>query len=229
MFAITINNNYNKKIEADILAIKGEVMNKEIVNQTFMVIDFETVTPKGVPPEPIQLGLVQIDNLEISQTKRKSWFIKPPDFAPLTKFDTQQAGITEKDLKNAKSSKEIFDILELICGRHDYIFIAQNANYELGICKRFYEGREKLSKIKFVDTIKLAKIAFPNEKTYKLDRLAELCNIEIPKTRHTALTDCVLTGEIFVQLVNKTGIKDTNSLLSKAGINNDNYTQMSLF
>lgn len=99
----------------------------------------------------------------------------------------------------------------------------------MGICKRFYEGREKLSKIKFVDTIKFAKIAFPNEKTYKLDRLAELCNIEIPKTRHTALTDCVLTGEIFVQLVDKTGIKDTNSLLSKAGINNDNYTQMSLF
>ena len=40
MFAITINNNYNKKIEADILAIKGEVMNKEIINQTFMVIDY---------------------------------------------------------------------------------------------------------------------------------------------------------------------------------------------
>lgn len=53
MFAITINNNYNKKIEADILAIKGEVMNKEIINQTFMVIDFETVNPKDVPPEPI--------------------------------------------------------------------------------------------------------------------------------------------------------------------------------
>lgn len=204
-------------------------MNKDIKEQTFMVIDFETVTPKGVPPEPIQLGLVQIDNLQVSQTKQKSWFIKPPSFAPLTRFDTQQTGITEKDLEKAKNSNEIFNILEEVCGRNDYVFIAQNANYELSICKRFYEGREKLSKIKFVDTIKLAKLAFPNEKSYKLDRLAELFSIEIPQTRHTALTDCVLTGEIFIKLVEKLGIKDKETLLDKASINYDKFTQMSLF
>lgn len=204
-------------------------MNKDLREQSFMVIDFETVTPKGVPPDPIQLGLVQIDNLQVSQTKQKSWFIKPPSFAPLTEFDTQQTGITEKDLQNAKNSNEIFNILEEVCGRNDYVFIAQNANYELSICKRFYEGREKLSKIKFIDTIKLAKLAFPNEKSYKLDKLAELFSIEIPKTRHTALTDCILTGEIFIKLVEKLGIKDKKTLLDKASINYDKFTQMSLF
>lgn len=204
-------------------------MNKDLKEQAFMVIDFETVTPKGVPPEPIQLGLVQIDNLQVSQTKQKSWFIKPPSFAPLTRFDTQQTGITEKDLEKAKNSNEIFNILEEVCGRNDYVFIAQNANYELSICKRFYEGREKLSKIKFIDTIKLAKLAFPNEKSYKLDRLAELFSIEIPKTRHNALTDCVLTGEIFTKLVEKLGIKDKETLLDKASINYDKFTQISLF
>ena len=204
-------------------------MNKDLKEQAFMVIDFETVTPKGVPPEPIQLGLVQIDNLQVSQTKQKSWFIKPPSFAQLTRFDTQQTGITEKDLEKAKNSNEIFNILEEVCGRNDYVFIAQNANYELSICKRFYEGREKLSKIKFIDTIKLAKLAFPNEKSYKLDRLAELFSIEIPKTRHNALTDCVLTGEIFIKLVEKLGIKDKETLLDKASINYDKFTQMSLF
>ena len=204
-------------------------MNKNLKEQAFLVIDFETVTPKGIPPEPIQLGLVQIDNLQISQTKRKSWFIKPPSFAPLTRFDTQQTGITEKDLENAKNSSEIFDILEEVCGRNDYIFIAQNANYELSICKRFYEGREKLSKINFVDTIKLAKLAFPNEKSYKLDRLAELFSIEIPQTRHTALTDCMLTGEIFIKLVEKLGINDKETLLDKASINYNKFTQITLF
>lgn len=204
-------------------------MNKDLREQSFMVIDFETVTPKGVPPEPIQLGLVQIDNLQVSQTKQKSWFIKLPSFAPLTEFDTQQTGITGKDLQNAKNSNEIFNILEEVCGRKDYVFIAQNANYELSICKRFYEGREKLSKIKFIDTIKLAKLAFPNEKSYKLDKLAELFFIEIPKTRHTALTDCILTGEIFIKLVEKLGIKDKETLLDKASINYDKFTQMSLF
>lgn len=204
-------------------------MNKNLKDQTFMVIDFETVTPKGVPPEPIQLGLVQIDNLQVSGTKRKSWYIKPPEFAYLTKFDTQQTGITEQDLENAKRSNEIFDILEEICGKNEYIFIAQNANYELNICKRFYDGRNKLKEIKFIDTIKLAKLAFPNEKSYKLDRLAQIFSIGVPNTRHTALTDCIITGEIFLKLVEKLDIKDTETLLEKSSINYDKYTQMSLF
>lgn len=204
-------------------------MNKNLRDQVFMVIDFETVTPKGVPPEPIQLGLVQIDNLQVSKTKRKSWFIKPPEFALLTKFDTQQTGITEYDLKSAKRSNEIFDILEEICGKNEYIFISQNANYELNICKRFYDGRNKLKEIKFIDTIKLAKLAFPNEKSYKLDRLAQIFSIEVPNTRHTALTDCIITGEIFLKLVEKLDIKDTETLLEKSSINYDKYTQMSLF
>lgn len=111
-----------------------------------------------------------------------------------TNFATQQTGITEKDLENTRNSNQIFDILEEVCGRNEYIFIAQNASYELNICKRFYEGRSKLSKIKFIDTIKLAKLAFPNEKSYNLDRLAQIFSIEVPNTRHTALTDCIINN-----------------------------------
>ena len=59
--------------------------------------------------------------------------------------------------------------------------------------------------------------------------MAELFSIEIPKTRHTALTDCILTGEIFIKLVEKLGIKDKETLLDKASINYDKFTQMSLF
>lgn len=54
-------------------------------------------------------------------------------------------------------------------------------------------------------------------------------SIEIPQTRHNALTDCVLTGEIFIKLVEKLGIKDKETLLDKASINYDKFTQMSLF
>jgi len=205
-------------------------MKEDIASQTFMVIDFETVTPKGVPPEPIQLGLVQLDNLKINNIKQKSWFIKPPSFAPLTTFDTNQTGITQKDLINAKSAGEIFDILEEICSRNDYIFIAQNANYELGICKRFYDNRPKLADVKFVDTIRLSKLLFPNEKIYKLDNMANLFNIEIPSTRHTALTDCIITGKLFLSLIEKLNITKTEDLLRKSCINNKPaYTQLSLF
>lgn len=205
-------------------------MKEEILSQTFMVIDFETVTPKGISPEPIQLGLVQIDNLKIDNTKQKSWFMKPPTFAPLTTFDTEQTGITKKDLENAKSADEIFNIVEKICGKQNYIFIAQNANYEMGICKRFYKDRTQLAEAKFIDTIKLSKLAFPSEQTYKLDAMAKKFNIDIPSTRHTALTDCIITGKLFLKLIEKLNITKTNELLKKACINNTPiYTQLSLF
>lgn len=193
-----------------------------------MVIDFETTTPKGLPPEPIQLGLVQIDKLQISEDKQKSWYIKPPIFAPITSFDTAQTGITVKDVQNAPAAGQVFDVLDHICTRNDYIFVAQNANYELGICKRFYEGRPNLEQVKFVDTIKLAKLAFPNEKSYKLDRLAELLDIKVPSTRHTALTDCFVTGDVFIRLVDRLQIKTCDSLLEKAGVNYDKYQQLKI-
>lgn len=200
-------------------------------DQNFMVIDFETVTPKGVPPEPIQLGMVQIENLKVSELKQKSWFIKPPEFAPLTYFDTKQTGITISDLNNAKSSQEIFNIVEQICEKNNYIFIAQNANYEFSICKRFFDNRENLSKIKFVDTIKLAKTVLPNEKSYKLDNLAKLLEVEIPIGRHNALIDCIITGNVFIKLLERINISTTTELLDKACINNEkeNFTQLKLF
>ena len=193
-----------------------------------MVIDFETVTPKGVPAEPIQLGLVQIDNLQISETKQKSWYIKPPDFAPITSFDTEQTGITARHVQNAPTAGQVFDVLDHICTKEDYIFVAQNANYELGICKRFYENRPNLERVKFVDTIKLAKLAFPGEKTYKLDHLAELLGINVPSTRHTAITDCLVTADVFIGLVDKLKIESCDSLLEKAGVNYDKYQQLKI-
>lgn len=201
---------------------------RQIMDIPFMVIDFETVTPKGVPAEPIQLGLVQIDRLQISETKQKSWYIKPPDFAPITSFDTAQTGITNWHVANAPMAGQVFDVLEQICGKDDYIFVAQNANYELGICKRFYENRSNLEKRKFVDTIKLAKLAFPGEKTYKLDHIAKLLDTNIPDTRHDALTDCIITGDIFIKLVDRLKIRTCDELLLKAGVNNDRYEQLKI-
>lgn len=195
----------------------------------FMVIDFETITPKGIPPEPIQIGLVEINKLEVNLLYQRSWFIKLPFNLSITPFDTAQTGIKNDDLACAKTSNEIFDILESICKNKDYIFIAQNASYELNICKRYYSGRDSLSSSYFIDTIKLAKIAFPNEQSYKLDKIANILGIDIPESRHTALTDCLIAGQIFIKLVKKLDIKTKQDLLDQAGINYIQYKQSKLF
>lgn len=201
----------------------------DIKKQKFLVIDFETVTPAGFPAQPIQLGIVEVDYLGVSEVKKKSWFISPPDFAPLTWQDTMQTGITMTDLKNAKSAETVFDSLEDICSREDYILVAQNAIYEWNIIQRYIMNRPNLKKIKIIDTIKLAKLAYPSQSSYKLDRIAQLLNIDIPMGRHNALVDCILTGKVFLKLLNILNL-DIPNLLKYSCINlNPSYSQLSLF
>jgi len=52
-----------------------------------------------------------------------------------------------------------------------------------------------------MDTILLAKYVFPNLPNYKLDTLANVLNITIPKDRHRALADCILTAQVFLELL----------------------------
>ncbi|HAN09624.1 MAG TPA: hypothetical protein DCP90_03310 [Clostridiales bacterium] len=169
---------------------------------SFLVIDFETVTPKGNPPEPIELGILRINNAcEIDYKFGKCTFIKPPQGIRLTRFDTEQTGITEVDLVNAPSSVEIMKKLDGVCGQREYIFIAQNAKYEANIISRYAEKNPNLAKTKFIDTILLAKNVIPDLPNYKLDTIAQALVIESPKDRHRALPDCILTAQIFVKLL----------------------------
>jgi len=207
----------------------------DVKDAQFLVIDFETTTPKGYPPEPIELGLVKVFGMEVDKKVQRAWFIKPPAHAPLTQFDIVQTGITQKDLDGARSSAEVFDILEDICGRQDYIFIAQNAKYEQGIIKRFSEGRPKLASRRFIDTIPLAKHAIPHLTNYKLDNLASILKIAIPADRHRALADCVITGLIFSDLIKRIGIVTLDELYQIAEVQSKKITlvkkdpQMTLF
>lgn len=193
-------------------------MSNNINDAKFLVIDFETTTPKGYPPEPIELGLVRVDGTQIDSSAQKSWFIKPPVHAPLTSFDTSQTGITSKDLINAKSSGEIFDILEKICGKQDYVFVAQNAKYERSVCERFYERRPSLAGRRFIDTILLAKHILPNLPNFKLDTLAKTLGIQIPPDRHRALADCIITAQVLSRLLSQSELTDINQLFSIAEV-----------
>ena len=68
----------------------------------------------------------------------------------------------------------------------------------------------------------LAKYVLPELPNYKLDTLAHELEILIPKDRHRALPDCVLTAKVFLRLLeiqNKRGrIEKINELLKIAEI-----------
>ncbi|HCC08069.1 MAG TPA: hypothetical protein DEP72_07950 [Clostridiales bacterium] len=185
-----------------------DLQERLLEDTSFLVIDFETVTPKGIPPEPIELGILRINNgYEIDYQSGKSTFIKPPVGIHLTSFDTVQTGITEKDLVDSPNSVEIMKRLDRVCGQKEYIFIAQNAKYEANIISRYVEENPNLAKTKFIDTILLAKNVVPGLANYKLDTIVGFLSIEPSKDRHRALPDCILTAQVFVKLLELTNKK----------------------
>ena len=52
---------------------------KQIKDTEFLIIDFETITPKGRSPEPIEVGLLRIKQNQIDDKASVDFLIKPPD------------------------------------------------------------------------------------------------------------------------------------------------------
>lgn len=174
---------------------------KLIKDTEFLVIDFETITPKGRPPEPIEVGILRIKENKIDKDASIDWLIKPPDGLHLTYFDTLQTGIKEKDLEHGIEADRAMKIIDNSCNKKNYVFIAQNAKYEANILSHYTDECEEIAKTPIIDTILMAKQVLPNLENYKLDTLAKKFEIPIPKDRHRALADCYLTAEVFLRLI----------------------------
>ena len=174
---------------------------KQIKDTEFLVIDFETITPKGRSPEPIEVGVLRIKQNKIDKKASVDLLIKPPDGLHLTKMDTQQTGIREEDLNNKSNAITVMKMIDKSCAKKDYIFIAQNANYEANILSHYTNECKGIAKTPIIDTIRLAKYVWPNLENYKLDTLANTLGIKIPKNRHRALPDCILTAQVFLGML----------------------------
>ena len=49
----------------------------KLINDTeFLVIDFETITPKGRSPEPIEVGILRIKQNKIDNNASIDWLLK---------------------------------------------------------------------------------------------------------------------------------------------------------
>lgn len=177
------------------------ITNKLIKETEFLVIDFETLTPKGRSPEPIELGIQKINGYEIDINASVSWLIQPPEGLLVEKFDVIQNGIKQSDLVGKQCIDQVMDTVDTLCMKKDYIFIAQNAKYEANILSCHTDKYQNIAKTPIMDTILLAKYVLPNLSNYNLNTLAYTLNLKIPKDRHRALADCILTANVFLRLL----------------------------
>lgn len=196
---------------------------KKLLKETqFLVIDFETITPKGISPQPIEVGILKINGEMIDRKAAVDWLIRPPHGLHLTRFDTEQTGIKEEELLNMPTAEQVMNKINSICAKGEYVFIAQNARYEANILAQHIESCPQIKKTPIIDTISLAKHVLPNLSNYKLNTLANVVGEPIPKNRHRALIDCILTAKVYLKLLDiqkqKKEIKYLDELLSIAEI-----------
>lgn len=176
--------------------------NRKLLRDTqFLVIDFETITPKGRPPEPIEVGIIRIKQNEMDRTAAVSRLIKPPEGLHLTQFDTAQTGIREQDLIDKQSAEQVMRKINNSCKKTEYVFMAQNARYEANILSHYTDKFPAIAQTPIIDTILLAKHVLPQLPNYKLDTLAKAVGEDIPLDRHRALADCVLTAKVYLKLM----------------------------
>ena len=174
----------------------------KIEEASFVVLDFETVTPKGRPPEPIELAAMRINpGPQVDHKFKFDNLISPPDGAPLTPFDTAQTGIRWNDVRDKPSVSVVLRELDALLQDRKYLFIAQNARYEAAIINRFPDACQHIINMPFIDTIALAKYLIPTMLNYKLDSLAKYFSIPTPVNRHRALPDVEITLQIFLKLL----------------------------
>jgi Exonuclease len=83
---------------------------------TFVVIDFESTTPAGHRTEPTEVAAIQlrVRDTRLIEIGRFCALMKPPEHAPVTRFDTKQTGITPWMVAHQPPASEVLADLDWV-------------------------------------------------------------------------------------------------------------------
>lgn len=171
---------------------------------TFHVIDFETTTPKGCRPEPIEVAVTSLGvrRGKLAETARFTELMKPPPHAPVTAFDTGQTGITPAMVAGKPPAAEVLATLDaLLATSGPALLVAHSAPVEAGLLYDYRDHCPWLARTHLLDTIKLARAAYPDLPSHGLDTLIAELGIPRPADRHRAMADVTVTVDLFQRLL----------------------------
>jgi DNA polymerase III subunit epsilon len=167
---------------------------------TFVVIDFETLTPAGRPAEPIEVGAVAgrfTPDGHWRESGRYTALMQPPDDVPITRFDTAQNGLTKGILRAQRTQAQVMAELDRRLTAPPYRLVAHSAQTEATVIGGQCQHCPTLVATPLLCTVKLARIAYPQLPSHRLNELLRHLNIPKPANRHRALPDAELTIGVF--------------------------------
>ena len=166
-----------------------------------VILDTETTGLSTVQNHKIvEIGCVELSN-QIPTGKVFHKYINPQ--RSVSEDALKVHGYSEKFLSDKKIFSEIAeDFLEFIKGKklviHNAPFDLSFLNYEMKLLKKV-----EIDKTNVVDTLEMARTKFPGSQN-SLDALCKRFNIDNSNRKtHTALVDCHLLKEIYVNLIDQ--------------------------
>ncbi|WP_433259371.1 3'-5' exonuclease (plasmid) [Streptosporangium sp. CA-135522] len=170
---------------------------------TYVVIDFEGLTPAGrsaVPIEVAALALTPKDD-ELVETWRFQALIKPPAEVPMTDFDVRQTGITAAMLAGAAGPEQVMADLDALLSMPPYRLVAHHAPTEAGLIAHQAPHCRTLAATPLLDTVRLARLIYPELSSHRLDALLRYLRIPMPVDRHRAMPDVQATAQVLRRIL----------------------------
>ncbi|WP_432108656.1 3'-5' exonuclease [Streptomyces sp. AA1529] len=169
---------------------------------TFVVIDFEALTPAGRPAEPTEVAALAlvVRRGRLVEDGRFASLIRPPSDVPVTARDLA-GGMTEAALRSAPPPAEVLAGLERRLTSPPYRLVAQHASTEAGLIARQAPHCPTLGATPMLDTLRLAKRVLRGLSSYGLDALLRHYGMPPPRGRHRAMPDVEATAEVFRRLL----------------------------
>ncbi|WP_412469889.1 MULTISPECIES: PolC-type DNA polymerase III [unclassified Halobacteriovorax] len=169
---------------------------KMLADMSFCVFDLETTGGNQKKDKIIEIGLVQIDNLEVGA--QKSFLINPERKIP--DFIQKLTSITQDEVEGAPIIDAVIDeVLEFI---GDRVLIAHNSSFDIPFLNSVLErlGRKQLEN-KGLCTNLMTKYLIPTLMNSNLNYMSRIFNISHQKA-HRALDDAIATAQLFLNYLN---------------------------
>ncbi|NEW62875.1 hypothetical protein GMA11_05660 [Granulicatella sp. zg-ZJ] len=199
-------------------------MSKEVMMHKYAVVDLEaTGISSGQVGHIIQVGITLVEEHKIEQAL--CFDVQPP--VSIQSHITELTGITNKQVKDAPLFSDIADYLYTLL--EGCIFVAHNVHFDYGLLKKEFErvGIMNFSMPR-IDTIELAKIIYPMEKSYGLKRLTTVHGILL-EHEHNAGEDAFATAQLFVKMQSDFGRLDDKTRTTISDLLKRKQDTMSLF
>ena len=161
-------------------------------NKRYVVVDIETTGFSASSDKITEIGAVKIENGVIIEEFNQ--LIDPG--IPIPWRITEVTGITSDMVAGKPAIEEVLPLFMEFCA--DCAIVAHNARFDMGFI-RFNADKQGLEcSCEILDTVAMARRAFPHLRNHKLDTVARHLNIELLK-HHRAADDARAAAHIFLR------------------------------